>query len=338
MLFRSCHAVYEQLIAADNALEAAARDTDDWLACERADFDNDGSEEVLVESARLSAYFHPRQGGGLLALEYRPKRFALGNVLGRRLEGYHQKLAQAATPGQDAGHQSIHEVVKVKEAGLEKRLVYDRLPRFSFLDHFLPDRLTLAEFREERFNEMGDFAGKPYAVQHTQFRAASGRVGLSREAAVWTGSKETRLRLEKVFSFSRARSGLGVAYSLTNLGEVELSVNFGIEFNLTLLAGEAPDRFYRINGHAPHPAHLASQGETPAVKKLELVDQAFGFQVSLGLAPAARLWRFPVETVSQSEAGFERTYQGSCLVLTWPLNLLPGRPLVINIQLDFQEL
>ncbi len=332
------HAVYEQLIAADRAIESAARGRGDWLAGERVDYDGDGSEEVLVESARQSAYFHPRQGGSLLALEYRPKNFSLGNVLGRRREGYHQKLAQAAVPGADAGHQSIHEAVKVKEPGLEKWLVYDRLPRASFLDHFLPDRLTLAEFREERFNETGDFAGQPYTVQHTQFQAASGRVGLRREAAVWTGNRETRLRLEKLFSFSRRRSGFGAEYSLTNLGETAASVHFGIEFNLTLLAGEAPDRFYRINGHAPHPAHLAGEGETAAAEKVELWDQAFGFQVSLTFDPAGRLWRFPVETVSQSESGFERTYQGSCLVLTWPLDLPPARPRTLQIQLELKEL
>jgi len=31
-----------------------------------------------------------------------------------------------------------------------------------------------------------------------------------------------------------------------------------------------------------------------------------------------------VETVSNSEAGFERLYQGSCLLLRWPLDLEPG--------------
>jgi len=332
------HAVYEQLIAADQALETAARGGGDWLAGERADHDGDGSEEILVESSRLSAYFHPREGGSLMALEYRPKNFSLSNVLGRRLEGYHQKLASAVAPGEDAGHQSIHEVIKVKEAGLEKWLIYDRLPRFSFLDHFLPERLTLAEFREERFHETGDFAGKPYAVQHSQFRAASGRLVLAREAPVWSGSKETRVRLEKSFTFARNRSGFGADYSLTNLGESALAVNFALEFNLTLLAGQAPDRFYRINGKPARPAHLASEGETEAVEKVELVDQAFGFRAALAFAPAGRLWRFPIETVSQSESGFERTYQGSCLALTWPLRLPPARPLALQIRLELQEL
>jgi len=34
--------------------------------------------------------------------------------------------------------------------------------------------------------------------------------------------------------------------------------------------------------------------------------------------PATR-WRIPVETVSQSEGGAERTYQNTCLVPLWNL-------------------
>ena len=40
--------------------------------------------------------------------------------------------------------------------------------------------------------------------------------------------------------------------------------------------------------------------------------------------PAARLTWFPVETVSNSEGGFERVYQGSSLLFRWPVSLAPG--------------
>ena len=38
----------------------------------------------------------------------------------------------------------------------------------------------------------------------------------------------------------------------------------------------------------------------------------------------ATLWRFPLETVSLSEGGFERIYQGSLLLLQWRFRL-PGK-------------
>jgi hypothetical protein len=33
---------------------------------------------------------------------------------------------------------------------------------------------------------------------------------------------------------------------------------------------------------------------------------------------------YPVETVSNSESGFERAYQGSSLLFRWPIALDPG--------------
>ena len=39
----------------------------------------------------------------------------------------------------------------------------------------------------------------------------------------------------------------------------------------------------------------------------------------------ADLWRFPVHTVSLSEGGFEKIYQGSCLVFLFPFALKDGK-------------
>jgi alpha-amylase len=41
------------------------------------------------------------------------------------------------------------------------------------------------------------------------------------------------------------------------------------------------------------------------------------------LSPAADLWKLPIETVSNSEGGFERVYQGTSLIARWPLSLDP---------------
>lgn len=41
-------------------------------------------------------------------------------------------------------------------------------------------------------------------------------------------------------------------------------------------------------------------------------------------SPKATLWRYPVQTVQNSEAGFELVYQASCLIFLWDLDLGPG--------------
>jgi alpha-amylase len=42
----------------------------------------------------------------------------------------------------------------------------------------------------------------------------------------------------------------------------------------------------------------------------------------------------PVETVSLSETGFERIYQGSAILLSWPLALRPGDTWEVGIRLS----
>jgi len=42
------------------------------------------------------------------------------------------------------------------------------------------------------------------------------------------------------------------------------------------------------------------------------------------VSPAADAWWAPIETVSNSEGGFERVYQGSALLLSWLVELAPG--------------
>ena len=45
-----------------------------------------------------------------------------------------------------------------------------------------------------------------------------------------------------------------------------------------------------------------------------------GLAVETAVSPPADAWHAPIETVSNSEAGFERVYQGSALLLSWPVS------------------
>jgi hypothetical protein len=52
--------------------------------------------------------------------------------------------------------------------------------------------------------------------------------------------------------------------------------------------------------------------------------------------PAPQEW-FPVETVSNSEAGFERVYQGSCLTQRWALHVRAGERQSFSATLHFTQ-
>jgi alpha-amylase len=49
-----------------------------------------------------------------------------------------------------------------------------------------------------------------------------------------------------------------------------------------------------------------------------------GVEITTGISVPADAWWAPIETISNSENGFERVYQGSGMLLSWPLSLEPG--------------
>ncbi|MBI3083209.1 MAG: DUF1926 domain-containing protein [Candidatus Omnitrophica bacterium] len=82
----------------------------------------------------------------------------------------------------------------------------------------------------------------------------------------------------------------------------------GLEFNLSL----RDERYLGQAGELPHATEFIV--EEPGVR----------VRLHLSIDPPARLLHFPIETVSESEEGLERTYQGLCVICLWAPD--PGRP------------
>ena len=77
--------------------------------------------------------------------------------------------------------------------------------------------------------------------------------------------------------------------------------------------------------------------ELEAVDDARLVVNWLNMEIGLELSKAARFLWFPIETVSNSEAGFESIYQGSCLVCLWSLDLAPGASWDVQIGFELRS-
>ena len=65
-------------------------------------------------------------------------------------------------------------------------------------------------------------------------------------------------------------------------------------------------------------------GEAERVDRITQANSYLGVSVESRPSDAADAWWAPIDTVSNSEAGFERVYQGSALLLSWPIRLEAG--------------
>jgi len=329
------HAVYQELLAAE-----AAAGLNRSLEFERVDYDRDGCEEIMVNSPSINVIVHPARGGAVGTIEDPVRAFSLSNVMSRRRETYHARLTEAVEREAAETPATIHERVAVKEEGLDKLLIYDRFPRMSLQDHVVPPLLSLQEIEGEATLELGEFAGAPYLDMTP--------LSLGAERPEWPDRKielgredfcgEVPLAVEKTIAFEKNRAGFSVHYRVSSRGERMVSFRFGVEWNLNLLSGDSPGRFCLIDGERPEDPGLAGREEREAVEKIELVNQDDGFEAVIACSAPALLFRYPLETVSQSESGFERSFQGTCLWFTWPLRLRPGQGFRVSLEFDLRKL
>lgn len=311
---------FRNLIRAENALNSIEPSRE--VRVTEADLDCDGYNEVLVESPLVTAYFKPDSGGSIFELDFMPVSTNLGNVLTRREEGYHQKLlALKQQPSSvSQGVASIHDLVLQKEENLEHYLAYDWYRRASLLDHFLGNRVTLEDFARSKYAEQGDFVNQPYQTE-VEKKGKSLRLNLRREGHVWQGDRHLPLRVGKTFSLKSGSSVVELEYELENQAGEMLDLWFGVEFCFSLSAGDAPDRYYQCEGATIQDQRLMSTGSIEGAASMSLVDEWLGVEVKLSFNQSSRVWRFPIETVSLSEAGFERVYQGSVVFPNWHIHL-----------------
>lgn len=320
-------ALYEKLIEADRALDAIAHESDGWVSCDRVDFDGDGNDEALLANSKLFLAFSPTDGGTLFEWDFKDKPFNFCNTLTRREELYHDLLrghqVQVGESG-DGGH-SIHELVRAKEEGLDAYLVYDPYRRASLRDHFLPEEASARQLWLGTCPELGDFATGTYALETSE-----DGIALTREGTVWDGDPMP-VSLRKEITLLPRASGFEIRYHICHRGVRPLRVQFGVEFGINLLSGSSFDRYYRSDDRDLNYTKLGEMGCDEELAHLALRDDWQRIECGFRMDAPARIFRFGIETVSQSENGQERVYQGSIVVPCWTITCEPGETVTRTI-------
>ena len=330
-------AVYSKLILAEKEI--------DELACagknlfrEKVtlfDFDKDGNDEIIIETQSQNIYVSPRNGGSIFEWDIIQAGANLLNTLTRRQEAYHRRLKEFLAKGleKNAGSaagkaESIHDLVEVKEGHLDRYLNYDWYRKASLLDHFIHPETTYESFCKCQYGEQGDFVLEKYDYPQGALRAsdpANGAVKLSRNGNVWSGSRRFKVKVEKEIKLPAdpKTPGVSVTYQVTNTDNEKALLHFGPELNFAFLGGAPEDSMNSVA------AQWERRDETLKIKVTVKIEDP--------QAPNAGLWVFPVETVSLSEAGFERTYQGTTVMPWWKLDLAPGETRKINFKVAIER-
>jgi alpha-amylase len=290
-------AVYEHLLAAENLLLEATPRPADWLDARMADFNLDGTPETCLSNGQLAAYFHPAGGGCLYELDVRSIRHNLLATLSRRPETYHDAIRH-------------HHGQVWKQDGLDRMLQYDWYARKSLVDHFYEPGVTMEQLAGRQERELGDFVTGTYEHRLDLIHGEA-RLVLTREGQ----AAGNRVRVTKGIRLIGDSDKLEVHYLLENCPRPN-PLCFAVEFNFAGLAAGADDRYFYHAGQA-RAGQLQTCHDLPNANQIGLIDEWRGLDVSLALSRPGCIAAFPIQTVSQSEGGFELVHQSTVVMPRW---------------------
>jgi alpha-amylase len=313
--------LYEKWIPAECVLDGIEHKSDRWLASYQMDFDADGLPEAFLENASMKLAVAPADGGTLFEWDVKPRAFNLLNSLARRDEPYHDLLragaVQVGVSGE--GDHSIHELTRAKEAGLDRYLVYDSYRRASLRDHIWGPQISVDALWDNTQPELSNLPTMSYA-----YTTGKDWIELSATTPI-RGFAGSEVRVTKRLKLAPRASAVEIRYDIANIGSCAIQANFATEFVVNFLTGSAHDRYYWSEERDLGYARLGTRGCEDGLRHLALRDDWQRLECAFRFHEPVRLYRYAIETVSQSEGGQERVYQGSIVVPCWPLVCAPGR-------------
>jgi alpha-amylase len=321
-------AIYRHLIAAQKILDAkSSASAGGARAWKKTDWNFDGRDEHLLNTRDFHIGF--TADGAVDQLWLKGAAINLCDTLTRRREAYHANIG-----GGSGGGTKLEDQIGAKEEGLESFLIYDKRLRETCSEWVLPAGTPFDAYRAQTFEPLATFAfGEP---AHRAGRNGS-EVRFEAVAPLPGGS----LELVKTYRAAAGGGSLEVRWKVSARG-APARFRFAAKSLFCLLAGNAPDRYvlWEDAGGEPRRDILASRGVMPGGARVRIVDEWLGFRATVtasGTSAPAEIWRDAIETVSQSEGGYERVYQGTVVAPVWDADLAVGETAEFGLRMEFEE-
>ncbi|HDP24357.1 MAG TPA: DUF1926 domain-containing protein [Deltaproteobacteria bacterium] len=303
------HAIYENLLKAEEILN---RKRFQERACDVqiSDYDRDGRDEVLISGRVLNCFITPHNSASVFALEHVPSHYSFSNTLMRHPEIYHRKIEEPGTDVGEAIPHRAHDVIEVKTLSPEARrelLIYDAYPKNSCMTHVLESPLHLdVLLKENRINGAASTL-MPFELVHTSVTGAGVELRFH--------GSQGRLSLEKTYHYDAAGS-----ITLSHMFEEDPGGWIVLEWNLMAL--------YRQRPWVDSRQMEQDRGYFQA-RLVEVEDGPSGVRLAIESPAEWDVCIVPIECLSQSEEGFEKTFQG------WSIYFIrPGTTPIPDIRLD----
>ncbi|HZT74864.1 MAG TPA: alpha-amylase/4-alpha-glucanotransferase domain-containing protein [Terriglobales bacterium] len=293
------NAAYTHLLRAEARLPAHE--------ARHGDLDRNGGEVAVLRNRQTRLVIEASDGGVVRELDWLPAAANVINSLARRPEAYHEQIrAQIATnPARLPGGAAA------PGAELSALLQYDRYRRACHRLYLFPAEKTFADFLRLALAEDPVLAGGRFTLE--SLAAGSAVLAVPGNAARKRFALSAEGKLDCTFECPSAKPGLAA----------------GVEMVFNLLAPQASDRAIVAGSE-----RLRLDAETEVAGETLAFEDGWRRLRIVLRAPGARSWWLrPIHTVSQSESGYEKVYQGSVAMAVWR-----AAPALFQVSVEFLPL
>jgi 4-alpha-glucanotransferase len=295
---------------------------EDWLSVHEKD--SILGHEFELETRDLGAVVSPEHGGSVCELYFKPRFANLLDTLTRRPERYHSQLKKMAgrtiiPTAKKKRSVSIHESSGSKEKGLQNLLVYDRYPKFAFVDYLVELGSKIESFERQNFLEIAQLPACHYEAEIQKSNQSASLIQSTKTA----GARGEKIDVIKRISLSADHPSMSVEYEIQTSGQKLRSALFLPEINLASLSDAS---------------FIANFGGKARNVNSENLDIGYeNLSVTIHCEGANRIWIIPVRTVSLSEEGFESNLQEISILPNYVVPAQSGEAsLRTTIDLDFR--
>ncbi len=246
------------------------------VGSERLDIDTDGNDELILSTNHLFCIIKP-DTGTMIEIDDRKRLKNLLNYLNRHKEKYHELIPQAKD---EEGVKSIHEVVRSKGKDLDKYLIYDKYERGFGLDHKIDGIPTKEDFYFQK--NLGEIINYQL-IEYKTFEFIFFNSSLNLKKSIKIDDKTPMIQL----NYEGEAKNLGVEFSM-GIFNPDLKINN--KYSLYELQEIPEIDYFNIEGNNFPPVKFS------ASEKFILLT-------------------YPIETISSSESGFEKIFQGFAMLL-----------------------
>ncbi len=267
------------------------------------DVDLDGKKEALYQGDNYNAYISCK-GGILFQLDYLKKPRNILSTVMRREETYH---------------------------GEDKSNGYDSYIRKMFHDHFISKDTSLKDYRNQSFEELGNFIHQNY--EYNSLNRENKSVVLLGKGQVKSSGIEHGVHLEKKYHFNK--NNLIVTYKIENLEESTLETLFAPEFNFSLGCVKSNATVSFSDGTGGN--LIIDDIEAKKVDSLMIDDLENDIKMSLSFSEkTSRFWTTPQVTRSMDQGKVKDLYQFTSFLPQWIIKIAPKQiwPLTVNLSLN----